>query len=488
MKVLMVDCSMINNKTSSPHLGLAYIASQIKDFVDEIYTEGFYLNEGIKFSSLSDFLKAEQSFIQKIVNCSKSYDILMMSTTYATFSRVITISNAVKKVYPNILVIVGGPHISFLIQQEFNFVDQYCQMFDIIVEGEGEKTAVEMFLHIKQGKSVLIPGVTTRLDGHLQKCRSAPAIKNLDNIKEPAWDIFELSQYADYLRVLGSRGCIFKCTFCDTKKQWPNFRFRSAINVFKELKNNVERYGINTFRFVDPTFTAYPNLKELCQLIVDSQLNISFVAYAHVKTVNSKKIKYLKKAGCTALYYGIESGSDLILNGISKNSDVSEIIQAVNLTQEEGIKAVGSFILGLPKDTPETMMHTINFAKKLNCDIYSWHSYMPSLFDIVNDKNVKNYFDWNNLKLDFPKELIDEALESSQYKYLLDRHMITRYCQYGKREITSYPYHYSKAPNISEVIEAMKIAIAETTMKKKGAVDAVESLESFLEQQKGKSP
>lgn len=483
MRVLVVDCSQINTLNSSPHLGLAYIAAHIRELVEEVKIEGFFVDIA-KFDCLEDFWSAEESFYNRIEENAHKYDIIMMSPTYATFPRVTALAKRVKTISPKLNVILGGPHISFLIQSEFDFLEKQCGAFDFLVEGEGEKSVRELVIQIQRGVTVEVPGVTVKIGERLKRGLPAQLISDLDTLEEPSWDLFPLEMHAGYLRVLASRGCVYNCTFCDTKKQWPGFRFRSAENVYMELKKNLSLYNIDTFRMVDPTFTAYPKVMELCQLIIDNQLEIFFAAYAHVKTVNREKLDRLHRAGCKALYYGIESGSNLILNGISKNSNREEIVKAIKMTKESGIKAAGSFILGLPGDTVETMRQTIDFAKELECDIYSWHSYMPSLFDIVKDDNVREYFDWKNLHLDFPKQLIDEVLENSQYEYLLDRHMITRYCQYGQKPIESFPRNYQDSPPFNDVIQAMTAALNETSLNKSSIIDAVESLESFIESEK----
>jgi anaerobic magnesium-protoporphyrin IX monomethyl ester cyclase len=483
MRILLIDSSQINNKTSSPHLGLAYIASQIKEFSKSITADGFYVNN-TTIKNYEDFQRAEAQFVDRIANSAEKYDIIMLSTTYATMRRAIKIATAIKKSNPQVKVIAGGPQISFILQWDMEYINKNCQMFDIFVEGEGEKVVFDLVDHIKHNKDLNLPGLTIKKNGTFKRISPTGCIKDLDAIKAPSWDLFDLEQYASYLRVLASRGCPFNCSFCDTKKQWPGYRYRTAVNVFNELKSNAEDYGINTFRFVDPTFTAYPNLITLCKLIAEKKLEISFVAYAHIHTVTSEKLEWLKKAGCSALYYGIESGSNLVLDGINKNTTISRVKDAIELTRANGIKTAGSFILGLPSDNYDTMMQTIAFAKELNCDIYSWHSYMPSLVDIVKDDNVKDLFDWKTLNLDFPKEIIDDILETSQYEYLLDRHMITRYCQYGSKPISSYPKNYQNAPHLIDVVKAMKIALNETTLSKSNTIDAVESLESFLESKK----
>lgn len=151
-------------------------------------------------------------------------------------------------------------------------------------------------------------------------------------------------------------------------------RTRSAKNIFAELEY-MDRLGIRNFMFHSDTFTIDRNVViELCKLIVASGLKLRWCCNSRVDTVDQEMLRWMKKAGCWLITYGIETASDEILQNAKKggNASVETARKIVRLTKKEGIKVWGYFIIGLPGETRETIKATSEFARSLPFDIVNF--------------------------------------------------------------------------------------------------------------------
>lgn len=175
-----------------------------------------------------------------------------------------------------------------------------------------------------------------------------------------------------------SRGCPFQCIFCDRSVFGNRYRCYSADYVIKMIEHLVERYGIRHIIFYDDLFAASGSrIKTICEEIMSKKLNISWTCDARVNTVTPETLALMKKAGCWEIAYGIESGSQKILDLLAKVITLEEIEKAVRWTHEAGIKVKGLFMMGNPLETRGTIKETLDLAKRLPFDIINISKFTP---------------------------------------------------------------------------------------------------------------
>lgn len=146
-------------------------------------------------------------------------------------------------------------------------------------------------------------------------------------------------------------------------------RFHSAEYVLDIIKHLYHHYGIRDLRFVDDQFLAHKNRTEkICTMLIKEELELTFSCMARVDTIDPQLLAMLKRAGCRQINFGIESGSQQILDVIKKDITLEEVAQAVRWTKEEGIRTLGYFMIGSPTETEKTIKESITFATQLPLD------------------------------------------------------------------------------------------------------------------------
>lgn len=396
MKVLLINPPYLNfegMKESGGHmmsLGLAYVAGYLRDKVDcEISILDAEV-KGLNYKEIKNSIKEENP------------DIIGITCLTPPMPHVFKIAKMVKtEINPKTVVVVGGIHPSTLPEETIQ--DPYI---DFVVVGEGEVTFSELVKTIQEKKNDFnkINGLYFKKDGKIVSTSCRELIPNLDDIPFPARDLFDLDIYysAPTKKVssekagplMTSRGCAFNCIHCISRKMWHgNVRFRSVENVIKEIEECVHKYGIREFNVYDDTFTLnQERAMKICDEIIKRKLNIFWVCFSRVNTISEELAKKMKQAGCRKISFGLESGSQKILDLMRKQTTVETGRQAVKTITKQGILAHGSFMFGNLGETEETIKETIKFAKSLPLDIATFFITCPvpgsDLYEIAKKEGL----------------------------------------------------------------------------------------------------
>lgn len=284
------------------------------------------------------------------------------------------ISELIKDVSGDILVVVGGPHPSAL---KLKIFDDFPHV-DIAVIGEGEFTFLEI---VESEDFENIRGICHK--GKMNESR--PLAGNLDHIPLPNLDLVDINKFVGVepvgarptMFIMASRGCPFQCTFCN-KSVWGNkVRFRKPESIIEEIKWLHERYGVREIFFQDDTFNLSRKWAEkVLNFIIDNGLNRGTIYKtpfrANEKLVDKELLQLAKDAGFWLIFYGVENGNQQMLDRMKKGLTVEEIKRAFELTHKVGLKTIGSFIIGLPGESKKTIEDTANLWKEINP---SWAGY-----------------------------------------------------------------------------------------------------------------
>ncbi|MEI7481112.1 MAG: B12-binding domain-containing radical SAM protein [Elusimicrobiota bacterium] len=189
-----------------------------------------------------------------------------------------------------------------------------------------------------------------------------------------------------FATVLADYGCPYPCSFCVMSTL--GFKVRPVDQVITELKL-VKSLGINEVLFHTQTFGANPEwAKELCRKIVAENLLIGWICFSRVDVADPELLNVMKKAGCHTIIFGVESGSDLILEKYRKGYTREQIVLAVDYCDKIGIETVGTFIIGLPEETHETMAATLRLLKTIKLDYASFNVAVPRIGTVMREDAV----------------------------------------------------------------------------------------------------
>jgi len=391
MKILLVDppfYRFIGYYSRYFPLGLAYLAAVLRDkgHIVSIYDADFTPQATeMEFSYLEEkypkYIEAVSSFKhpiwQEMGDRIKKFHpdlvgITMMTTKAASAFRVAQLCKEYNKDVP---VVVGGPHPTVRAEE----VLKISPHVDFVVRGEGEKSFPELISAIEnnQGKKKINP--------------PQELVEDLDSVPYPARDLLgakDSYSSEDMGLIMTGRGCPYNCTFCSSKGIWgQRARFRSVKNVIDEIKEVKACYGTRQFGFKDDIFTiSKVRAVEFCQSLISQNLKINWDANARVNLIDKELLTLMKKAGCNGLKLGIESGSQRILNLMKKGTTLEQIKRTAQLLRESGIHWTGYFMIGLPTETREEMLDTLNLMKEIKPDYASLSVYEAfpgtELFDL----------------------------------------------------------------------------------------------------------
>jgi anaerobic magnesium-protoporphyrin IX monomethyl ester cyclase len=303
--------------------------------------------------------------------------VVGVTSVTMNFPTAVKTIQACKKMDPEITTIMGGPHVTFTSEETLRAFPEV----DIVVRGEGEETMRELLPALERGESLgKIQGVTFRENGSIRKTGSRPLISDLDRLPLPDRTLFPLSRYLAMrvpVSVLSSRGCPMDCSFCvGYRMTGRKGRFRDPLRVVDEIES-ARRLGFEEVCIDDDLFTRNRrHVFTICDEMGRRGLKMNMYIFARVDTVDEPLLRKLREAGCTMICFGLESGNQKILDRARKRITLEKVRRAVTLSKEAGISPFGSFILGLPGETRQTVEETLAFAQSLGIP-YGFHLLAP---------------------------------------------------------------------------------------------------------------
>lgn len=348
-------------------IGTLYVASVLREAGFEVVFKegGFYTREEML----------------KLIETEKP-DALGAFVIAMFWERTRLLFDAVREALPDCYLFAGGHGPSAFGTRAL----EECPSLDAIIFSEGEYSTRELMQKVRDGQSTRgVLGTAVREDNEIIENPRRPFIENLDELPIPAVDLAELDRYVPSygqvlrmpsFQVISSRGCKNDCIYCYRLMGRNVLRMRSPENVVNEIEHYVTKYGARDIKFWDESFT-YDRDRALgiCEEILRRNLKVSWWISARADTVDLELLKMMKRAGCWCINFGVESGVQKNLDTLRKNLTIDQIERAVRWTHEAGIKTFTTYIFGIPGETFEDGLQTIELAKRLN-------SYITEFFPI----------------------------------------------------------------------------------------------------------
>lgn len=279
----------------------------------------------------------------------------------------IEISKFIKERTNGVYLIAGGAHPSS--SQEI--ARELTKYFTYVIMGEGEEGIVDIANSIR--------------NGYLRYMRIYlyPQVSDLDTLPFPARNLLDMKSFTRKVDgersfgIVGSRGCVFNCSFCDKSVFGGKVRFRSIDNILKELEEIVTLYSVYNFEFFDDMFTV--NKKRLIEFRdkLKNSATIKYRCQGRTDILDPEVYKLLKGSGCYNIGFGIESGNQNILNLMNKRNTVENNYKAIKVAQDAGLITIGYFIIGFPGETKETIQETLEFIDKSGIDQAQCYMFTP---------------------------------------------------------------------------------------------------------------
>jgi radical SAM superfamily enzyme YgiQ (UPF0313 family) len=281
------------------------------------------------------------------------------------FDGPIVMAEHLKRQFPNLKVFAGGPHVDFFRELIF----ERTKAFDALVFGEGEETILEIADFVSGKPALDFPNLITP-DGVE---RETKRVENLDSLPMPVYEesIYPAMRGDQKIKIVvldESRGCPYACAFCvQPVKSGHHRRLKSADRVVAEMKHVRDRYGIRTFRYAGSS-TPAKLMREVAEKIVEQGLDVNYCSYGHFREFAPDDAPLLKRSGTFGILFGIESGSQKVLDLLNKRTTVEQIRTGVKAAKNAGIFVVGSVILPAPGDTEATMRETFDLLTDVRPD------------------------------------------------------------------------------------------------------------------------
>lgn len=365
MKILIVNPPIREN--DNPHFptGLGYLAAVLR-------------KEGHEVSVIdAAALKLrKQELLSRIKQ--HDFDVFAVGGLITIFNYLKWLTGEVRKINPNALIISGGSAVSSVPQLFLKKTG-----VDVGLLYEAESTIIHLLNAIKDKTDFrTISGIAFKdKNGEIIVNPLRERIKDLDELPFPAYDLFPMEEYLSFpqqmgllnlskerkaIGILATRGCPWKCTFCH-RNFGNTYVMRSPQNIIAEMEMLYNIYGITFFDFKDETLTVNKkHMESFCDLLIEKGHSFKWQAMTRADLVTKELLEKMKKAGCIYINFGLESGSQKMLDSIDKKIKVETMEQTIRWVREIDIELTKSFMIGIPGETKETVQETIDFCRRLD--------------------------------------------------------------------------------------------------------------------------
>jgi len=353
MRVLLINPPTPLEERPNPPLGLAFVAAALEEAGIEVRITDM-VTHPLDYARLETLLDEYQP------------QIVGTTSVTMTFHSAIRALRDVKAIDPDILTVMGGPHVTFTPKETLAQVPE----LDLIVMGEGDVTIVELVEAFRSGRDWgTVRGLAYRGAGGNVEITPAQDVVDVNELPQAARHLLPLGRYRALkmpISITTARGCPFPCIFCSARDMaGAKIRNRDAKMVVDELED-LAGLGFHQINIADDLFTGRKkHCLAVCDEIIARGLKITWSCYSRVDTINPDLLNRMREAGCRTMAFGIESANEEMLKRVRKGITIPKTIQAVKMCLAAAIDPHCSFILGLPGETQGTLQETLAFCEKL---------------------------------------------------------------------------------------------------------------------------
>ena len=376
-------------------LGLLHVARGLEDQGMEVDFRDYQI-----FDSEDPF--SEKSITRFLAGCG---EVLFVSCMANLLPFTLLALKRFKQENPQVAVALGGVGPAGVEEQVLDL----CPWIQVIGVGEGERSTPVLARALLRGTQDLsaVPGIAWRDNDRVVKNPAAPRVEDLDALPFPAYHLVDLARYQG-INMLSSRGCPFPCTFCSVAPIWGHQPFlRGAESIVQEMRHLHQQGGVDLFLFQDEFFVSSPQrVQDLCAEIKRAGFDVRWKAFGRIDLTDIPTMEAMAGAGCVEIRYGVESGSDSILQRTRKGFTADNALEVLSTATGifEGVDAF--YMWGFPfesrEDFNDTLLHMLS-ARAMGVRI------LPSLLSLLPQTALYNELR-GSLDLEFCAELFPEYM------------------------------------------------------------------------------
>lgn len=279
-----------------------------------------------------------------------------------------------------------------------------------VVRGEPEYAVLDL---CRSSDQCLIHGITQKVGDRIVSNPDREPI-DLRELPVPAFHLIDFTKYK--YEILGdhfalfelSRGCNFRCTFCNQAMYGEGLRFKTLSQIQEEVSSGLLGHDISTGYFIDLDFLSCSHLVEdLCDFLLQKQFNFEWACQTRADMISKPILEKMKSAGCSIIHIGVESSSQDILDSLNKRMRLERVVEAMKLCRNVGVRTFAFYLIGVPGETGRNRKELLQFACKLKTDFASFHKvYFYKKLDfssssVPTDSKLDHFLAWAFLKYYF---------------------------------------------------------------------------------------
>jgi radical SAM superfamily enzyme YgiQ (UPF0313 family) len=401
-----------------PPLGLASMAA---------YLQG----QGIDCAIVDCFAKPDSDELIKDYLLTQRPAFMGLSCTTSSFLDGIRIVKLAKSILPDLQAVFGGAHVSALKKR---VLDSFKEV-DCAVVGEGEHTLAELIKNGPRGYNAIKGIVYQNSDGKTQFTGYREGI-DLDTLPFPAYE--KLNGYPQTYRLpifnypkspstscISSRGCPYKCSYCDRSVFRSSYRYNSAEYLYEHLRYLKRRFGLKHINFYDDHFTLNrKRVEDFTQLMIEKPLGMTFNCAVRAEHIDRELLQQMKAAGCWMISLGIETGDENLLAQHRQNTNLGLLAEKIHLIKNTGIRTKGLLMMGLPGETADSIKKSMQYVFSLPLDDLNLSKFTPfpgsPLYENINEFGTFQE-DWSKMDcmhfLFVPEGITKDRLEQFFQKF-----------------------------------------------------------------------
>ena len=400
-----------------PHLGLMYIASILREKNEFDVKLVDMTLEGLSIP-----------YLVRILADWKPSVVGITSYTDCLYDLKLTVE-ALRKELESVIICAGGPHVEIYPKDTLRILP-----IDCIIRGDGEYSFRELCRQVKNKKSWKnIKGIGYNDRGKVY-LNDPWQIEPIDVLPFPARELSSMDRVKSTVAkgkaitsICSSRGCPLPCTFCNSP--YKKYRLRSAENVVTEIADCYEKLGIREFFFFDDLFNiSKKRMIEICDAIKKLPFKIKWSFRGRINNLDEPIIRRCQDAGCNRIHFGVEAGTERILNIYKKGLKLDRVRNIFKICHKIEMETVGNFMIGGPSETREEINQTLRFAFELSPTFVEFHVLVPYPYTQIYQKMLasgqletdvwENYS--KNPKSDFNPPLCNTEISSKELYEILN--------------------------------------------------------------------
>ena len=376
------------------------------------YLSTYLSRKGYSFDYVNSFQGGKTELSEKLMN-SDFRVIAIITTLYVSVLPIVEIINFIKTYNQTARIIVGGPFVSTkvrtLASEELEFLLESTIGADFYVNSsQGEAALVHIIDALKNNKPFdSIYNIYYKTGNGI---KATPVMKEDNRISENMveWGLFK-DNVGEYINARTAISCPFSCSFCGFPQHAGQYQVSTVEGIERELIALDKIGTVKDVHFIDDTFNIpAPRFKEILRMMIKNQFRFKWHSYFRCQYADKEMVELMSASGCEGVFLGIESGNNQVLKNMHKVADTYKYLKGIELLKEYGIVTFGSFIIGFPGETDETVRDTIDFIETSGLDFFRtqlW--YCEPITPIWKQKEIYGIqgesFEWSHATMDSMK-------------------------------------------------------------------------------------